>query len=304
MHRAYALAIRSTARLKRERGVKRKWALLLVAPLLFSAIMLFGSQLVFLKASFFVDLGFGKRSSAPDLSNYVRILTDRHYLRTLWLTTYISLIVATCCVVAGFPVANILARLRSRWTTVLLSLIVLTSFITTVIQIFGLIIIFRADGPVNKVLMGAGLIDRPFSLVGTVGGVLVGLIYASFGFTVMLMYSIAKTIPGSLEEAAAIHGATRLRIFARIILPLSLPGLVVGFLTVFNLSMGAFTSAALLGGGRVITLPVLIQRTMLLDVNYGMAGALAATLLAFVVLLNLLSVATLKHFRAARALVS
>ncbi|HVO87488.1 MAG TPA: ABC transporter permease subunit, partial [Casimicrobiaceae bacterium] len=97
---------------------------------------------------------------------------------------------------------------------------------------------------------------------------------------------------------------SRLRIFARIIFPLSLPGIVVGFLTVFNLSMGAFTSAALLGGGRVITLPVLIQRTMLLDVNYGMAGALAAVLLAYVVLLNLLSIAALKRFRAARMVVS
>jgi ABC-type spermidine/putrescine transport system permease subunit I len=280
--------------------LKARWGLLLIVPLLLSATLLLGSQFVFLKASFFADLGFGKTSPIPDFSNYILILTDRYYLGTLWLTTYISSIVALFCVVAGFPIANILSRLRSRWTTVLLSVIVLTSFVTTVIQIFGLIIIFRADGPINSVLLNLGLIDRPFSLVGSVGGVVVGLIYASFGFTVMLMYSIAKTIPSSLEEAAAIHGATRLRIFVRIIFPLSMPGLVVGFLTVFNLSMGAFTSAALLGGGRVITLPVLIQRTMLLDVKYGMAGALAAVLLAFVVLLNLLSVAVLNRFRAAR----
>jgi putative spermidine/putrescine transport system permease protein len=86
----------------------------------------------------------------------------------------------------------------------------------------------------------------------------------------------------------------------RIIVPLSLPGLIVGFLTIFNTSMGAFTSAALLGGGRVITLPVLIQRTMLLDVKYGMAGALAAFLLLFVVLLNFASVAIMRRFRGGR----
>ncbi|HVO87464.1 MAG TPA: ABC transporter permease subunit, partial [Casimicrobiaceae bacterium] len=195
--------------------MKTKWGYLVVVPLLFSGVMLLGSQVVFLRASFFADLGFGKMSALPDLTNYARILTDRHYLGTLWLTTYISLMVAFFCVAAGFPVAHILARLRSGWSTVLLSLIVLTSFITTVIQIFGLIIIFRADGPVNRLLLGLGLLERPFSLVGTVGGVVVGLIYSSFGFTVMLMYSIAKTIPPSLEEAAAIHGASRLRIFAR-----------------------------------------------------------------------------------------
>jgi putative spermidine/putrescine transport system permease protein len=80
--------------------------------------------------------------------------------------------------------------------------------------------------------------------------------------------------------------------------------LIVGFLTVFNISMGAFTSAALLGGGRIITVPVLIQRTMLLDVKYGMAAALAALLLLFVVCMNLLCVWILRQFRASRVVVA
>jgi putative spermidine/putrescine transport system permease protein len=285
-------------------AARTRWGLLLVGPFAISLALLVGSQLVFLKASVFADLGFGRMSSGVDLSNYVRILTDSYYVRTLWLTCYISLLVALCCIVAGFPIAQVLARLRSRWTTVLLSIIVLTSFITIVIQVFGLIIIFRADGPVNRALMAIGLIDQPFSLIGTVGGVVVGLIYSSFGFTVMLMFAVVRTIPVSLDEAAAVHGASRLRVFLRVILPLSLPGIIIGFLTVFNLCMGAFTSAALLGGGRIITLPVLIQRTMLLDVKYGMAGALAAVLLVFVIMVNLLSVALLKRFRASRLVVS
>ena len=284
--------------------MRTRWGLLLVGPFLLSFGLLAASQFVFLKASFFADLGFGKLSTIFDFSNYVQIVTHRYYLRTLWLTTYISAIVATCCIVVGFPIAHVLARLRSKWTTVLLSVIVLTSFITIVIQIFGLIIIFRADGPVNRALLALGIIGEPFSLIGSVGGVVLGLVYSAFGFGVMLMYSVAQTIPVSLDEAAAIHGASRRRTFTRIILPLSLPGLIVGFLTIFNLCMGAFTSAALLGGGRILTLPVLIQRTMLLDVKYGMAGALSAILLISVVALNLLSVAVLKRFRAARMVVS
>ena len=284
--------------------MSNRWGLWLIGPFLLGFTLLAGSQFMFLKASFFADLGFGKVSTTLDFSKYVRIVTDRYVLRTLWLTTWISAIVASVCIVVGFPIAHVLARLRSRWTTVMLSAIVLTSFVTIVIQIFGLIIIFRADGPVNRVLLATGIIGQPFSLVGSVGGVVVGLVYSAFGFAVMLMYSVARTIPVSLDEAAAIHGASRLRIFRRIILPLSLPGLIVGFLTVFNLCMGAFTSAALLGGGRILTLPVLIQRTMLLDVKYGMAGALAAVLLVSVVALNLLSVAILKRFRAARKVVS
>ena len=93
-----------------------------------------------------------------------------------------------------------------------------------------------------------------------------------------------------------------MRILTRVVLPLSAPGLVVGFLTIFNISMGAFTSAALLGGGRIITLPVLIQRTMLLDVKYGMAGALAALLLLFVVALNLASAFFMQRMHHTRGL--
>lgn len=282
--------------------MRTQWGYLLVVPFVISAALLFGSQIVFLKQSFFADLPFGRTATEWGFSNYARILSDPYYLRTLWLTTYISLAVAAACIGFGFPIAKVLARQRSRWTTFLLSTIVLTSFITTVIQIFGLIIIFRADGLVNRALLALGIVERPFALVGTPGGVILGLIYASFGFGVMLMYGVIRTIPVTLDEAAAIHGATRLRTLTRILLPLSLPGLIVGFLTIFNLSMGAFTSAALLGGGRVITLPVLIQRTMLLDVKYGMAGALAALLLLFVVVLNVASVTILRRLRSARLL--
>lgn len=279
--------------------MKAHWEALLVGPFLISAGLLFGSQFVFLRQSFHRDLRFGQ-DTAWSLGNFVQIVSDPYYLHALWLTTYISLAVALVCVVVGFPIAKVLARQRSRWTPFLLSTIVLTSFITTVIQIFGLIIIFRADGPVNELLRILGITHQPFALIGTAGGVIVGLVYASFGFAVMLMYGVVLTIPVSLDEAAAVHGASRVRVLLRVILPLCAPGLIVAFLTIFNSCMGSFTSAALLGGGRVLTLPVLVQRTMLLDVKYGMSGALAGLLLLFVVLLNVASVVVLRRFRTTR----
>lgn len=281
---------------------KPRWSVLLVAPLVVSLVLLVGSQAVFLKHSFFVDLSLGRRSPDWSWGNYLRILTDAYYLRTLWLTTWISAAVAAACILFGLPIARTLSRLQSRWTTWLLSTVVVTSFISTVIQIFGLVILFRADGPINSTLQLLGLASRPVSIIGTPAGVILGLVYASFGFAVMLLYGVMRTIPPSLDEAAALHGATRWRVLWRVVLPLSFPGLVVGFLTIFNTSMGAFTSAALLGGGRIITVPVLIQRTMLLDVKYGMASALAALLVIFVVGVNLLSLWVLRRSRVGREL--
>ncbi len=280
--------------------MKARWGSLLVAPFLISAALLFGSQYIFLEQSFHRDLRFGQQAAGWSLHNFTQILTDPYYLHALWLTTYISLAVAVMCILVGFPIAKVLARQHSRWTTFLLSTIVLTSFITTVIQIFGLIIIFRADGPVNSLLHFFGLTQRTFELIGTPLGVVFGLVYASFGFGVMLMYGIVLTIPASLDEAAAVHGASRFRTLLRVVLPLSAPGLIIAFLTIFNSCMGSFTSAALLGGGRVLTIPVLVQRSMLLDVKYGIAGALAGLLLLFVVVLNLVSVVILRRFRTTR----
>jgi putative spermidine/putrescine transport system permease protein len=280
--------------------MKARWHLLLIAPVAVSLGLLLASQAVFLQASLYADLGFGRVSERTDLGNYIKIAIDPFYLFVLWLSVQVSAAAAAATIVLGFPVAFILSRLDPRFAFPLLATIVMTSFVTIVIKIFGLVVIFQADGPLNRALLALGAIAQPFSPIGTPGGVVLGLFYFSVGFAVMLLYAVVRTIPVSLEEAAAIHGARRHRVMLRVILPLALPGLIVSFLTVFNLCMGAFTSAALLGAGKVLTLPVLIQRTLLMDVKYGMAGALSALLLVSVLLINLASIAVLRRFRAAR----
>jgi len=90
----------------------------------------------------------------------------------------------------------------------------------------------------------------------------------------------------------------------RIMLPLSLPGLTVGGLMIFNMSMGAFTSAALLGGGRVLTLPVLIERTIMMEVKYSMAATLSVVLVAAVALINFVSILALRRLRTGHKVIA
>ena len=272
-----------------------RWSLLLLPPLLVTLVLLVGTQAVFLHASFYRDMGYGAQAATPSLANYARMLGDRFYFGVLW--TSISLSAAAACwtVGLGFPTAYVLARSRSRWAVGMLALILLSAFVTIAIKIYGLMIIFSADGVLNQTLMALHLTAAPVTLIGTRLGVVVGLSYFSFGFAVLLLYSVVRTIPPSLEEAAAAHGAGRLRTIWRVVLPLSLPGLAAAFLTVFNLCMGAFTSAALLGAGRVLTIPVLIERTILGEVRYGLGGALAALLMVFVLAVNLVSSTMLRR---------
>ena len=261
-----------------------RWDYLLIPAFVVSFVLLAASQLTFLRGSLSTDLGLGMLSPTIGTANYETLFTDEFYLRSLWLTIKVSAIATICTLVMSFPVAYVIARMRSRWAMVMLAGVVVSSFVTIVIKVYGLIVIFSAEGGLNALLMSIGLLDKPYTIIGNVPGVVVGLMQFTMGFGVLLLYGVVRTIPVSLEEAATIHGASRARVFWRVVLPLSLPGVIVGSLMMFNLCMGAFTSASLLGGGRVFTLPVLIQRS--------------------VIIINLVSVFLVKRLRAARLVIA
>jgi len=265
------------------------WSRFLLGPLLIVLVLLVGSQAAFLSASFYQDLGYGLRAETASLANYTRVLSDPFYWQVLGTSVLLSAAAAAWVVGLGFPTAYVLARSRSGLAPVMLGLILLSAFVTIPIKIYGLMVIFQADGIVNRALLASGIVTRPVTLIGTRFGVVVGLSYFSFGFAVMLLYSVVRTVPVSLEEAASAHGASRFSTFRRVVLPLCRPGLAAAFLTVFNLCMGAFTSAALMGAGRVLTLPVLIERSILAEVRYGIGGVLAALLMLSVLTVNLLT---------------
>jgi len=284
--------------------MKTRWELILLPSFVIVGILIVASQYVFLEGSFYKDLGLGRVGKDFQLINYIRFFTDSFYLNTLWITVKTSALATLFTMLLGFPVAYLIARMRSSWSMLLLAGIVVATFVTIVIKVFGLIIIFSANGLINKFLMSTGISDVPYTIIGNQTGVVVGLMHFMLGFGVLLLYSVIQTIPRSYEEAAQIHGASRWRMHYRVLLPLSLPGLTVGALMIFNMSMGAFTSAALLGGGRVFTLPVLIQRTVMMEVKYSMAGTLSAVLLITVLLINLLSIILIRRLRAARLVIA
>jgi putative spermidine/putrescine transport system permease protein len=281
-----------------------RWDRLLIPSFVVSFVLLTASQVIFLRGSLFEDLGMGRLSQVMSLDNYVLMFTDEFYLRSLWLTVKVSALATLFTLMLGFPVAYVIARMRSRWAMVMLAGVVVSSFVTIVIKVYGLMVIFSADGWINRFLQGSGLTEAPYTIIGTQSGVVVGLMQFTMGFSVLLLYSVVRTIPMSLEEAATVHGASRLRVFRRVIVPLSLPGVIVGALMMFNMCMGAFTSASLLGGGRVLTLPVLIQRSVILETKYGMGATLAAVLLVSVVLINLISIYVLRRFKTARLVIA
>jgi putative spermidine/putrescine transport system permease protein len=265
---------------------KVRWERFLWPSIAVSLALLALPQAGFIWLSFHEDLGLGQVRDEFTLINYWRVVTDPFYLHAMWLTVYLSAFTVAVVVVFGFPTAYALARMTPWISAVLISLILATSLITVVIKLMGLSIILGPSGFINHLLLGAGILSTPVHLINNQIGVLIGLVQYTLPLFVMLMFSVIQTVPVTLEEAAEIHGASRISIYKRIVIPLVKPGLVAGALICFNMSMGAFTSAVLLGGGRVRTLPVLIQQKIIQSNEYGLGAALSTVLLLFVFAIN------------------
>ena len=256
-----------------------RWELVLLPALVVSLLLLLASQFVFLKGSLQRDLGMGVMAPGLTLDNFREIFTDPYFLSSLWLSISVSTIAMVITLLIAFPAAYAIARMDGRWSIVLLAAVVVSSFLTIVVKILGLLLIFSSSGPLNRTLFWLGAISEPVTIVGNVPGVILGLIYYTLGFAILLFYSIVVTVPRSLEEAAEVHGASRAGVFRQVVMPLCLPGIAAGALMIFNVNMGGFSSTALIGAGKILTLPIVIQRTVILENNYGLGAALAVLLL-------------------------
>ena len=277
--------------------MKARWELILLPPLLLSLLLLLAPQLVFLKGSLQRDLGMGLSAPGLTLENFCEVLTDSYFLSSLWLSTYVSTVAMLITMLLAFPAAYAIARMEGRLSILLIAAVVVSSFLTIVVKVIGLLLIFSSSGPLNRALTWLGAITEPITIVGTIPGVILGLIYYTLGFAVLLFYSLVVTVPRSLEEAAEIHGASRLGVFGQVVLPICLPGIAAGALMIFNVNMGGFSSTALIGAGKVLTLPIVIQRTVILETNYGLGAALAALLLVVTLALNAFAVLLLVRAR-------
>lgn len=267
--------------------MRLRWHLFVVPPLLASFLLFVAPQVAFLRGSLFRNLGYGQVGPDLTLENYVRFFTDAFYQAALARTAGLSLAAALLALVMGFPIAYRLARARTRWRSFWLTLLIASSLITVVIKALGMMILLSAHGPVNLALQALGMPGAPFPLLNNEVGVLAGLVHYILPLVVLTLFGVIQTIPDSLEAASRSLGATGWRTIRRVVLPLALPGLVAAGLMGFNLSMGAFTSTALLGGGKILTLPVLIQRKAVLEVDYPFAATIALVLVLSGVVLNL-----------------
>lgn len=233
------------------------------------------------------------------LENYARLVRDDYALGVLTGTLRISAVVTILCLVLGYPLAMFIARETGFVRRAVMIVTVASLFTNLVVRTYGWLVFLTPRGLFNNMLLDSGLIEKPLRLMFNETGVIIGLVQIMLPIQIIVLAVSLQAIDKVLEDAASIAGAGKVRIFTRIIWPLSLPGVISGSILVFTLSMSSFITPEFLGGGRVMVLGTLIRQLMTRSLNYPFAAAVSATLLllaiAMLVSLAIISRRVMRH---------
>lgn len=213
------------------------------------------------------------------------MLTDPYDLGIIWRTVRIGLVVTAVCVVLGFPIASLLARSQSRWAGVLLALAIFPLLLSNVVRTFGWLVVLGSNGVIGQLLTGLGIVDKAPQLLYTELAIVLGLVQLFLPLAVITCYSAVAQVDPGLDEAARGLGASRTRSFWTILVPLSLPGIVVAATLVFAGSVTAYTTPYLLGGSsqRMLSTQLFSYASVTVDWAAASATAIVMTVLVFLV---------------------
>ena len=259
--------------------------------LLFPGIVLLCFFLVLPLLSSLIPTVFPESSFSLQL--YIDFFKDSYFMAVLGRTLSISLIVTIFCAVLGLPAAYVISGVSKKWRGILIALTLFPLLTNSVIRSFAWITILGKNGVINNLLMMFGVINEPMSLLYTDFSIIIGSVYLFLPTMIMTLVGVLENIDDDLLEAAATLGLSPLNGFFKIILPLSLPGMIVGSILVFTGTLTAYTTPQLLGGNKKMMLATLLYQraTTLGDWTSASVVALVMIVITFAVMkaLNLLA---------------
>ena len=206
------------------------------------------------------------------------------YLQIFQRSLLLSLLTTAGCLLIGFPTALYLALQSERKRNLLLFLVTVPFWTNLLVRTYAWILLLRNGGLVDAGLQGVGLTEQPLGLLYTDTAVIIGLLYCFLPFMVLPIYTSLEKLDWRLVEAAFDLGANRFQALKRIIIPLSMPGIIAGVMLVFIPSLGNYIIPELLGGGKSLMIGNLIQLQFGSSHNWPFGAALAFALLSLVLL--------------------
>jgi putative spermidine/putrescine transport system permease protein len=256
--------------------------LLLLIPAILVFIFLFAVPVGMLLAIAFNEKAKAIVTIQPNftLEHFQRFFSKALYTTALQQSLILAFITTIVNVIMGYPVAYVIAKTRDPNRNTLLMILILIPFqVDMLIRSYGLVTILGDNGLINGSLIERGIISEPLPLMYNTFGVVIALTQFCIPFMVLSLIGIIKGINPSLMEAARNLGAGRWQAFFRVELPLSMPGILAGSLFVFAISISTFVGPVLLGGWKVVILPMLIFQQISDIGNWQFGATIAATLL-------------------------
>ena len=211
------------------------------------------------------------------LENY-RALINPIYFKVFWHSFCIAGLCTLICLCLGFPFAYLLARMQSKYKSLLLFLVIIPFWTSSLIRTYAIISILKAKGLLNTVLLSLGIIHKPLSILYTPSAVIIGLVYSLLPFMILPLYANIEKLDIRFIDAARDLGANTITIFTRVILPLTLSGIVGGIVLVFLPAMSMFYIPDILGGAKSLLVGNLIQNEFLSAHNWPLGSAVSMVL--------------------------
>ena len=218
------------------------------------------------------------------LDNYANLFNPL-YAQVVWNSLYMSGIATIICLLIGYPFAFMVSKINPKYRPFLLFLVVLPFWTNSLIRIYGMKVFLGVKGVLNTMLMDMGILSEPIRILNTEVAVIIGLVYLLLPFMILPLYSAIEKLDGRLLEAARDLGANAVQRFFRVILPLTMPGIVAGCLLVLVPAMGMFYVADLLGGAKVLLVGNVIKSEFLISRNWPFGSAISIGLTILMALL-------------------
>ena len=194
---------------------------------------------------------------------YISFFQDEYYMKIFIRTLKIAIISAMVCIILGVPTAYFISRCDKRWRSLLMAISIFPLLTNSVVRSFAWINILGKNGVINTLLVNLGIIEKPMKLLYTEFSILIGTIYLFLPLMIVTVVGAMENIDNDMMEAAESLGASKVIAFIKVILPMSLPGIIVGGVLVFTGALTAYTTPQLLGGnGNLVLATLIYQRAM------------------------------------------
>lgn len=221
----------------------------------------------------------------PATSLNYNALNNPIYLKIIQQSFHLAGVCTFICLIMGYPLAYIIARMQGNLKNILIILIVIPFWTNSLIRTYSMITMLKPKGLINSLLLSTGIIEQPLQLLFSETAVIIGTVYNLLPFMILPLLTNIERLDHQLIDAARDLGANRLTTFRKIILPLTLPGILSGCILVFLPAMTIFYIPDLLGGAKTVMLGNLIQNQFLVSQNWPLGAAISVVFTLLLILL-------------------